>query len=190
MRPSVASVVGEPLINWRLVPAEVKVRLRTSWFSSHGSRPFSSRKLFSGARSFFTSNTASTEQLSSPLRMSVRSARSPRTRLSAPRMMDLPAPVSPVMALQPGWSSSVRSLTRARFLMRSVVSIFRWRQICGLAADCAKKNSPATRSCAAARRAGQRVESKKRTIMDMFKPRMGMSKPASRASLWRPPESL
>ena len=46
------SVVGEPLMNWRFVPAQVNVRLRTSWFSSHGSRPFSSRKFFSGARSF------------------------------------------------------------------------------------------------------------------------------------------
>ena len=43
--------------------------------------------------------TASTVQLSAPLRMSVRSARSPRTRFSAPIMTDLPAPVSPVMAL-------------------------------------------------------------------------------------------
>ena len=41
-------------------------------------------------------------------------------------MMDLPAPVSPVMTLQPGWSSSVRSLTRARFLMRSVVNMVRF----------------------------------------------------------------
>src|ERR1039457_2469813 len=55
--------------------------------------------------------------------MSVRSARSPSTRFSAPRMMDLPAPVSPVITLQPGWSSSVRSLMRARFLMRSVVNM-------------------------------------------------------------------
>jgi hypothetical protein len=53
-------------------------------------------------QSFATSNTASTEQLSLPVRMSERSARSPRTRLSAPMMMDLPAPVSPVMTLQPG----------------------------------------------------------------------------------------
>ena len=52
MVASVASVVAEPLINWRFAPAVVNVRLRTSWFSSHGSRPFSSRKLFSGARSF------------------------------------------------------------------------------------------------------------------------------------------
>src|ERR1035441_9924740 len=58
--------------------------------------------------------------------MSVRSARSPSTRLSAPRMMDLPAPVSPVMTLQPGCNSSVRSLTRARFLMRNVVNMVRF----------------------------------------------------------------
>ena len=38
-----ASVVGEPLMNWRLVPALVKERLRRSWWSAQGSRPFSSR---------------------------------------------------------------------------------------------------------------------------------------------------
>ena len=58
-----------------------------------------------------------------PSRMRVRSARSPSIRLRAPIIMDLPAPVSPVIALQPRWSSSVRSLTRARFLMRRVTNI-------------------------------------------------------------------
>ena len=53
MAASVFKVVGEPLTNWRLVPALVNVRLSTSWFSSHGSRPFSSRNFFNGARSFF-----------------------------------------------------------------------------------------------------------------------------------------
>jgi hypothetical protein len=41
-------------------------------------------------------------------------------------MMDLPAPVSPVMTLQPGWNSIVKSGTSARFLMRSVVNIGRF----------------------------------------------------------------
>src|SRR6202142_927963 len=147
-------VVGEPLTNWRLVPLAVKVRLSTSWLSSQGSSPFSSSRVpnadgapFSDparfkslprgagpearvpgrfARRFVTLNTASTEHWSSPLRMSVRSARSPRTRLSAPMMMDLPAPVSPVMTLYPGWSSSDRSVTNARFLMRSVVNMVKF----------------------------------------------------------------
>jgi len=35
----------------------------------------------------------------------------------------MPAPVSPVMTLYPGCNSSVRSVTSARFLIRSVVSI-------------------------------------------------------------------
>ena len=69
------------------------------------------------------SNSASTEQLSLPLRMSVRSARWPRIKFRAPMRIDLPAPVSPVMILIPGCSSTVRSAARARFLMRSVVNM-------------------------------------------------------------------
>ena len=47
-------MVGEPLTNWRLVPLAVKVRLSTSWCSSHGSSPFSSRNCCKddGARRF------------------------------------------------------------------------------------------------------------------------------------------
>ena len=37
-------VVGEPLTNWRFVPLLARVRFRTSWLSSHGSKPFSSKK--------------------------------------------------------------------------------------------------------------------------------------------------
>lgn len=37
--------------------------------------------------------------------------------------MDLPVPVSPVMAMRPGGNSSVISVTRARLRIRSVVSI-------------------------------------------------------------------
>src|ERR1035441_2701537 len=77
----------------------VKERFRRSWWSAQGSRPFSSRNDSRGARSWPTSKAASTEQLSLPLRMRVRSARSPRARLRAPMRMDLPAPVSPVMTL-------------------------------------------------------------------------------------------
>ena len=46
--------------------------------------------------------TASTVQVSAPVRMSDLSARSPRKSCSAPMMIDLPAPVSPVMAVKPG----------------------------------------------------------------------------------------
>src|SRR6266536_6299927 len=135
------NVVGEPLMNWRLEPALVKDRLRTSWFSSHGSSPFSSRNDLIGALSRLTSNSASTEQLSLPLRIPVRSARSPSTRFNAPMRMDLPAPVSPVMALKPGWSSSVRSATSARFLMRSVVSMSHFGNEFGLQSSVEQKEN-------------------------------------------------
>src|SRR5438477_1870552 len=55
--------------------------------------------------------------------MRLRSARSPRIKLRAPIKIDFPAPVSPVIMLSPGCNSSVRSATRARFLMRNVVSM-------------------------------------------------------------------
>ena len=40
---STLSVVGEPLTNCRLLPEAEKLRLRNSWFSSHGSMPFCPR---------------------------------------------------------------------------------------------------------------------------------------------------
>src|SRR5262249_5785497 len=125
-RHKVWRAAGEPLMNWRLAPAAVKERLSTSCPSSHGSRPLSARnsdKLDESFRIWRRSKTASTVQWSEPLRMRVRSARSPRSRLRAPMRMDLPAPVSPVMTLRPGCSSRERSATRARFLMRSVLSM-------------------------------------------------------------------
>ena len=86
---------------------------------------------------FVRSITASTEQESAPLRIRLRSARSPSTRLSAPIMIDFPAPVSPVTALNPGRNSSVRSETSARFLMRNVTSMaaFDGAKSAGLAFD-------------------------------------------------------
>ena len=53
--------------------------------------------------------TASTVQESAPVRISDLSARSPRSNCSAPMMMDLPAPVSPVMAVKPGADCHSRS---------------------------------------------------------------------------------
>src|SRR2546426_7101882 len=72
-RASTFKLVGEPLINCLLIPVFVKVRFRTNCPSSQGSSPFSSKKPASGALRPPTSNTASTEQLSLPLRISVRS---------------------------------------------------------------------------------------------------------------------
>ncbi len=43
-------------------------------------------------------------------------------------MIDLPAPVSPVMAAKPGASSHSRSSTSARFLIRSKLSTAAMRE--------------------------------------------------------------
>ncbi len=95
-----ASVVGEPLMNWRLAPAAGEGALEDELVVLAGLQAVLLQEGRAAARrAAATSNTASTEQLSLPLRMRVRSARSPRTRLSAPMRMDLPAPVSPVMTL-------------------------------------------------------------------------------------------
>src|SRR5207302_10964867 len=52
------------------------------------------------------------------------SARSPSNNWSAPIMIDLPAPVSPVIAVNPGEISHSKSSTSARFLIRRS-----WRSI-------------------------------------------------------------
>ena len=90
--------VAQLCANQRGAPASGTAR-RGSDLKHAGSETGAPRLL---AQSCATSKTASTEQLSLPVRISERSARSPRTRLSAPMMMDLPTPVSPVMTLQPG----------------------------------------------------------------------------------------
>ena len=54
-----------------------------------------------------------------PCRMTVLSARSPASRLSAPSRMLLPAPVSPVTAVKPASKSSDTSSSSARFRIRS-----------------------------------------------------------------------
>src|SRR5205823_9616876 len=64
-------------------------------------------------------NTASTVQRSVPVLMSDLSARSPSKSCSAPMMIDLPAPVSPVTAMNPGAICHSSSSTSARFLIRS-----------------------------------------------------------------------
>ena len=55
--------------------------------------------------------------------MSALSARSPRMSFSAPTMIDLPEPVSPVTAVKPGASDQVSSSTSARLRMRSEESV-------------------------------------------------------------------
>ena len=87
------------------------------------SMPFSSKMRSMTLCPRGRSKTASTVQPSAPPRIRVRSARSPNKRSRAPMIMDFPAPVSPVIALNPGCNCSVRSATNARFLMRNVVNM-------------------------------------------------------------------
>src|SRR6266496_225085 len=106
-------------MNCRLPPLAEKVRL-TMRSLSHGSTPAS----ISCALSFLRSSpakTASTVQRSAPVRMSALSARSPSNNCNAPMIIDLPAPVSPVMAIKPGAISHSSSSTRARFFIRNKV---------------------------------------------------------------------
>jgi hypothetical protein len=114
-------VTGESLTNWRLAVWPM-TRRTMSWVSSQGARPPSSRMALI-SRGSLSSNTASTEQESSPVRISDLSARSPSTSLSAPTMTDLPAPVSPVTPIRPGPSSQTSSSTRARLRILRRVSI-------------------------------------------------------------------
>src|SRR6478752_4056460 len=109
------NVVGDPLMNCRLVPVEERVRFRIK-SSSHGSIPASA----SFGLSFCTSaplKTASTVQRLAPVRISDLSARSPSKSCSAPMMIDFPAPVSPVTAINPGAICHSSSSTSARFLI-------------------------------------------------------------------------
>src|SRR5687767_9618881 len=69
------------------------------------------------------SKTPSTVARSVPVRTTSAVPRSPRRRPSAPTMMDLPAPVSPVRTLKPGPSGRVSDSMIAKFLMRSSVSM-------------------------------------------------------------------
>ena len=112
-------MVGEPLMNCRFVPVEERVRFRMRSFS-HGSTPDSSSRGFNFRKSF-PLKTASTVQRSAPVRMSDLSARSPSKSCSAPMMIDLPAPVSPVTAMNFGPICHSSSSTSARFLIRSRV---------------------------------------------------------------------
>src|SRR3990167_3537334 len=58
-----------------------------------------------------------------PRRTNPRSARSPIRNLSAPKIIDLPAPVSPVTATNPDGKSQESSSTRAKLRILSERSI-------------------------------------------------------------------
>lgn len=97
-----ARVVGEPLANCRLTPLAAIERRMTSAPASQGSSPAAARMSSTADWQREELKTASIEQRSAPDRMAVRSARWPMMSWMAPRMTDLPAPVSPVMTLRPG----------------------------------------------------------------------------------------
>src|SRR5215471_17280691 len=106
-------------MNCRFVPVEERVRFRIKSFS-HGSIPASASCGFNFCKSF-PLKTASTVQRSAPVRISDLSARSPSKSCSAPMMIDFPAPVSPVIATNPGAICHSSSSTSARFLIRNSV---------------------------------------------------------------------
>src|SRR5215831_2650251 len=106
-------------MNCRFVPVDERVRFRIK-SSSHGSTPASASCEFN-FRNSFPLKTASTVQRSAPVRISDLSARSPNKRCSAPIMIDFPAPVSPVIAINPGYTCHSSCSTSARFLIRNSV---------------------------------------------------------------------
>src|SRR5262245_43739010 len=106
-------------MNCRLVPVEDRVRFRIK-SSSHASTPASASFGFNFCKSF-PLKTASTVQRSAPVRISDLSARSPSKSCKAPIIIDFPAPVSPVIATNPGPICHSSSSTSARFLIRNNV---------------------------------------------------------------------
>src|SRR5262245_52888244 len=106
-------------MNCRFVPVEERARFRIKSFS-HGSIPAAASCGFNFCKSF-PLKTASTVQRSAPVRISDLSARSPSKSCSAPIMIDFPAPVSPVIATNPGPICHSSSSTSARFLIRNSV---------------------------------------------------------------------
>ncbi len=106
-------------------PARETVRRTSSPCSPSAgpSRPSaSSRARSSAAVAAGNSMIASTRASSRPARMRSALARPPRSRPSASTMMLLPAPVSPVMTVRPGPSSSSSSSIRANPEMRNTLS--------------------------------------------------------------------
>src|SRR5205823_10951073 len=106
-------------MNCRLVPVEERVRFRIK-SSSHSSMPAPASCGLS-LRTSVPVKTASTVQRSAPVRIRDLSARSPSKSCRAPIMIDFPAPVSPVIATNPGSNCHSSSSTSARFLIRNSV---------------------------------------------------------------------
>ena len=110
-----AAVAGVPLIQARLFPWASTVRRSKSMSSE--SNPASSSQ---GRTCCGQSNSAQMSVRGLPSRTTPASERAPRASCKASIRMDLPAPVSPVNTVKPGWSSSssVWTITKSRNVIR------------------------------------------------------------------------
>ena len=123
------SATGVSLMNARLLPAAVSSR-RTMVSVASYSISFSSNSPFSSYRD--KSKCASMMHFSAPCLMAFESARCPSSSPMAPRMMDFPAPVSPVITENP-LCSSISSLSiSAKFLINSLFIIVFQCSLCNL----------------------------------------------------------
>ena len=110
------------LINVRELPlAEISLR-RISASCSSGSMADSCKIFITSARGL-NSISASRMALAAPLRTNSVLLRSPQSWANALTIMDLPAPVSPVMMFKPSENSMRNSSIKAKFLMYSDFNI-------------------------------------------------------------------
>ena len=117
---SMVNATGVSLMNARLLPAAVSSRrIMVSWSSY--SISFSSKNGFRSYRD--KSKCASITQRSAPCLMLFESARCPNNNPMAPKMIDFPAPVSPVITENPGCNSILSSSISVKFLIYNCCSI-------------------------------------------------------------------
>ena len=94
---------------------------RRKMVSSSKSTSYCLNKVF---KSLLTLKVPSITHFFSPLRITAESARAPNSNCSASNIIDLPAPVSPVITDKPLVNSNLSSLISTKFLM---VSCFNMR---------------------------------------------------------------
>ena len=100
--------MGRPLARQVFFPSAQISR----WRSSSPSSALTPLSVSTGKFSGTPENTALTKALLAPVRIRSRGVRWPSTAPMASMTMDLPAPVSPVRTLKPGWKAiSVSSIT-------------------------------------------------------------------------------
>ena len=119
---SCCSDTGVPFINAFDLPSREMTR-RTKQLSSSSSSNSCSSSQASAALWPFRLKWATISALGASLRTAPASARSPRQRLSASMAIDLPAPVSPVMAVIPDSRLTDNCLTTAKFLIDRLTSM-------------------------------------------------------------------